>query len=56
MVKYGSDNAAKDFGTRALPESFLIDPQGRIVALQRYEINDEWLESHVPKALDEAGL
>ncbi len=56
MVKYGSDNAAKDFGTRALPESFLIDPQGRIVALQRYEIDDEWLESHVPKALDEAGL
>ncbi|MBI4898519.1 MAG: TlpA family protein disulfide reductase [Actinobacteria bacterium] len=56
MVKYGSDNAAKDFGTRALPESFLIDPKGRIVAMQRYEIDDKWLESHVPKALEEAGL
>lgn len=55
IVKYGSDNASKDFGTRALPESFLIDRDGHVVALQRYEIDDEWLEKHVPAALKEAG-
>jgi cytochrome c biogenesis protein CcmG, thiol:disulfide interchange protein DsbE len=53
IVKYGSQNAAKDFGTRAMPESFLIDRRGRIVTLQRYQVDDRWLNKQIPPVLAE---
>lgn len=48
IVKYGSANATKDFGTRYMPETFLIDRLGRIVALRRGEVDDEWLNENIP--------
>lgn len=53
IVKYGSDNATKDFGTRALPESFLIDRKGRIVALRRYQVDDAWLNKTIAPVVSE---
>lgn len=53
MVKYGSENATKDFGTRYMPESFVIDRRGRIVTLQRFQINDKWLNENIPPVLTE---
>lgn len=53
IVKYGSDNATEDFGTRYMPESFLLDRRGRIVALQRYQVDDKWLNKHIPPVLTE---
>lgn len=53
QVKYGSENATKDFGTRYLPESFVIDRRGRIVALQRYQVDDKWLNKNIPPVLAE---
>jgi cytochrome c biogenesis protein CcmG/thiol:disulfide interchange protein DsbE len=35
---------AEAFGTEALPESFLIDPAGRIVEISRGEIDPQFLE------------
>ncbi len=34
----------KAFSVKGVPESFLIDPQGRIVALQRQQITQEWID------------
>ena len=31
------------YGTDAVPETFVINQQGRIVALRRYEIDSTWL-------------
>lgn len=53
VLRYTRADATKDFGTKQLPESFLIDRQGKVVALQRYEIDDEWLNTHIPKTLAE---
>jgi cytochrome c biogenesis protein CcmG/thiol:disulfide interchange protein DsbE len=53
VLRYTRADATKDFGTKQLPESFLIDRKGNVVALQRYEVDDEWLNTHIPKALAE---
>ncbi len=53
VLRYTRANATKDFGTKQLPESFLIDREGRVVSLQRYEINDKWLYTHIPPVLQE---
>jgi cytochrome c biogenesis protein CcmG/thiol:disulfide interchange protein DsbE len=38
------------FGTDAVPETFVIDPSGRIVAVRRYMVTERWLASAVAKA------
>jgi cytochrome c biogenesis protein CcmG/thiol:disulfide interchange protein DsbE len=53
VLRYTRADATKDFGTKQLPESFLIDRQSKVVALQRYEVDDEWLNTNIPKALAE---
>ena len=39
------------YGTRALPETFVIDPQGRIVAVARGTVSQEFLDTALQKAL-----
>jgi cytochrome c biogenesis protein CcmG, thiol:disulfide interchange protein DsbE len=41
---------AQDYGTRALPETFVIDRQGKVVALSRGQVNQKFLD----RALDQA--
>ena len=41
---------AQQYGTRALPETFVIDPKGKIVALSRGEVSERFLM----RAIDEA--
>lgn len=53
ILRYTSANATKDFGTKRMPESFLIDRNGNIAALQRYQIDDEWLNRVIPPVLAE---
>jgi cytochrome c biogenesis protein CcmG, thiol:disulfide interchange protein DsbE len=38
----------KDFGRTGVPESFLIDRQGRVVALSRGMIDDDFLAANLP--------
>jgi cytochrome c biogenesis protein CcmG, thiol:disulfide interchange protein DsbE len=40
---------AKDYGTRALPETFVIDRQGRVAAIQRGVVEREWLDAALTK-------
>jgi len=39
------------FGVNQYPESFLIDAEGRIVALSRGPVDQAWLDEHLPKVL-----
>jgi cytochrome c biogenesis protein CcmG/thiol:disulfide interchange protein DsbE len=41
---------APEYGTRALPETFVIDAQGRIVALSRGQVSQEFLDHALAKA------
>jgi cytochrome c biogenesis protein CcmG/thiol:disulfide interchange protein DsbE len=44
---------AADLGVAALPETFVIDRQGRIAALRRGPIDQAWLDEHVTPLLKE---
>jgi cytochrome c biogenesis protein CcmG/thiol:disulfide interchange protein DsbE len=41
---------AKEYGTRALPETFIIDPRGRVVAVSRGTVTKKWLDQWVATA------
>jgi cytochrome c biogenesis protein CcmG/thiol:disulfide interchange protein DsbE len=41
---------AKDYGTRALPETFVIDARGRVVAISRGQVDQAFLDRAVAKA------
>jgi cytochrome c biogenesis protein CcmG/thiol:disulfide interchange protein DsbE len=40
---------AEDYGTRALPETFVIDRDGRVVAVSRGVVDEEFLDSALQK-------
>jgi cytochrome c biogenesis protein CcmG/thiol:disulfide interchange protein DsbE len=40
-------------GVTGYPETFLIDRKGRIAALQRFPVTQQWLDRHLPKLLEE---
>lgn len=50
---YSSANATRDFGTRRMPETFVIDRDGNVVTLQRYEVDDAWLNKVLEPLLGE---
>jgi cytochrome c biogenesis protein CcmG/thiol:disulfide interchange protein DsbE len=49
-----SGNFVRSFGTTGVPETFVINRQGRIQALQRYPVTSKWLNQTLPHILKEA--
>jgi cytochrome c biogenesis protein CcmG/thiol:disulfide interchange protein DsbE len=45
---------ANDLGVTALPETFLIDRDGKIAALRRGAIDQAWLDENLPPLLEES--
>lgn len=43
----------RSFGTTGVPETFVINRQGRIQALQRYPVTTQWLNQTLPRILAE---
>jgi cytochrome c biogenesis protein CcmG/thiol:disulfide interchange protein DsbE len=39
-----SDNFVRSFGTTGVPETFVIDRQGRIAAVRRFQLTGNWLQ------------
>jgi cytochrome c biogenesis protein CcmG, thiol:disulfide interchange protein DsbE len=48
-----SGNFVRSFGTTGVPETFVINRQGRIQALQRFPVTDQWLSRTLPQILAE---
>jgi cytochrome c biogenesis protein CcmG/thiol:disulfide interchange protein DsbE len=48
-----SGNFVRSFGTTGVPETFVIDRQSRIVALQREQLTGTWLQQTVQRILTE---
>lgn len=46
---------ASDYGTRALPETFVVDRQGRIAAINRGEVDSAFLDRSIRRLLAPAG-
>jgi cytochrome c biogenesis protein CcmG/thiol:disulfide interchange protein DsbE len=52
-LRYSSSDATRDFGTRRLPETFVIDRDGNVAALKRMQIDAAWLKAVLPPLLAE---
>jgi cytochrome c biogenesis protein CcmG, thiol:disulfide interchange protein DsbE len=46
-----SGNFVRSFGTTGVPETFVINRQGQIQALRRYQLNNSWLKTTLPPIL-----
>jgi len=42
---------AQDYATKALPETFVVDREGRLVAISRGEVSSRFLDEAIAKAL-----
>ncbi len=51
VVRDVSGNFVRSFGTNGVPETFVIDRNGRIAALRRYQLAGTWLERAVAPIL-----
>lgn len=47
VVRDVDGELGRAYGITGLPETFLIDPEGRVVALRRSQLTDEWIETEV---------
>ena len=54
MLHDGPGNLREPFGVLGYPETFVIDPRGRVAALQRGPVDDEFLRRNVAPLLREA--
>jgi len=43
----------REFGVNGYPETFIIDRKGRVAAMQRFPVDQAWLDKHLPKLLAE---
>lgn len=53
VVRDVSGNFVRSFGATGVPETFVIDRQGRIVAVRRYQLAGNWLQRTVQPLLAE---
>jgi len=53
VIRDVNGNLVRGFGTTGVPETFVIDQQGRVVALRRYQLAGDWLQQTVARVLDE---
>jgi cytochrome c biogenesis protein CcmG, thiol:disulfide interchange protein DsbE len=54
VIRDVNGNFVRSFGTTGVPETFVIDRQGRIVALRRYQLAGNWLRQAVARFLPES--
>ena len=51
VVRDVSGNFVRSFGTTGVPETFVINRNGRIVAVRRYQLDGTWLRQTLPRIL-----
>jgi len=53
VLQDASGNFVRGFGTTGVPETFVINRQGRIQALQRFPVTGKWFSQTLPRILAE---
>jgi cytochrome c biogenesis protein CcmG/thiol:disulfide interchange protein DsbE len=51
VVRDVNGTFARAYGVTGLPETFIVDPQGRIVALKRSQLTPAWIDATFPPLL-----
>jgi cytochrome c biogenesis protein CcmG/thiol:disulfide interchange protein DsbE len=53
VIRDVNGTLVRSFGSTGVPETFVIDRQGRVAALRRYQLNSSWLRQTLPHVLGE---
>jgi cytochrome c biogenesis protein CcmG, thiol:disulfide interchange protein DsbE len=53
VIRDVDGNFVRSFGTTGVPETFVINRQGKIAALRRFQLDDQWLAKTLPPILAE---
>ncbi len=53
VVRDVNGSFVRAFGTTGVPETFVIDPDGRVAALRRYQLDSRWLDQKLGSLLGE---
>jgi cytochrome c biogenesis protein CcmG/thiol:disulfide interchange protein DsbE len=53
VVRDVGGDFARAYGANGIPETFLIDPQGRVAAVRRYQLAGGWLQTTLSHVLSE---
>ena len=53
VIRDVNGNFVRSFGTTGVPETFIINRQGKIVAIRRYQLAGNWLQQTVARVLQE---
>jgi cytochrome c biogenesis protein CcmG, thiol:disulfide interchange protein DsbE len=53
VVRDVNGSLVRSFGSTGVPETFVIDRQGRVAALRRYQLTGNWLSQTLPRLLGE---
>jgi cytochrome c biogenesis protein CcmG/thiol:disulfide interchange protein DsbE len=53
VIRDINGNFVRAYGTTGVPETFVIDRQGRVAALRRYQLTSQWLNQTLRKLLAE---
>jgi cytochrome c biogenesis protein CcmG, thiol:disulfide interchange protein DsbE len=51
VIRDVSGSFVRSFGTTGVPETFVINRQGRIAALRRFQVDSKWLRQTLPSIL-----
>jgi cytochrome c biogenesis protein CcmG/thiol:disulfide interchange protein DsbE len=51
VIRDVNGSLVRSFGSTGVPETFVIDRQGRVVALRRYQLTGNWLNQTLPRVL-----
>ncbi|MGH2981244.1 MAG: TlpA family protein disulfide reductase [Solirubrobacterales bacterium] len=51
QLRDGDGDAAHDFGTTGVPETFLVDPEGKLVLIRRGPVDRRYLDQYVAPLL-----
>jgi cytochrome c biogenesis protein CcmG, thiol:disulfide interchange protein DsbE len=54
QLRDGDGDRSRDFGTSGVPESFLVDPKGRLVLIRRGPVDESYLARYVEPRLEAA--
>ena len=53
MLRDVTGNFVRSFGATGVPETFVINRQGKIQALRRFPLTTQWLDQTLPRILAE---
>jgi cytochrome c biogenesis protein CcmG/thiol:disulfide interchange protein DsbE len=53
VIRDVNGNFVRSFGTTGVPETFIINRQGRVVAVRRFQLAGNWLQQTVARVLQE---